>query len=187
MDGPMDHVSIWFWVTVSLAGLVFHGLAAGAFYLLYAFTVTAFGRTPPSGPAALGRAFGLLFLFEVVGTALLAYLCPIVFQSWQPDAREVAELALRLVLFLTTPVLAASVAVISSEDVRTLNAWIYFPFGLFIHIMISLFAFIESSLMPYAMLAFMPFTLIGYRCATHLRTCLHASHDEAARDGSAAG
>lgn len=106
----MDELGIRFWITVSLAGLVFHGLAAATLYVLHAFAMSAFGRTPPSGPAALGRAFGLLFLFEVAGSSLLACLCPIVFQSWQPDAREVAEQALCLALLLVTPVLAASVA-----------------------------------------------------------------------------
>lgn len=176
----MDELSIRFWITVSLAGLVFHGLAAATLYVLHAFAMSAFGRTPPSGPAALGRAFGLLFLFEVAGSSLLAYLCPIVFQSWQPDAREVAEQALCLALFLVTPVLAASVALISSEDVRTLNAWLYFPFGLFMHIVIALFVFIESALMPYAMLAFVPLTLIGYRYAVPLHARLQSSAGAAA-------
>lgn len=52
----MDEPSIRFWITVSLAGLVFHGLAAGILYLLHAFAVISFGCTPPSGSAAPGRA-----------------------------------------------------------------------------------------------------------------------------------
>ncbi len=124
--------------------------------------VKAFFYTPaPSGPAALGRAFGFLFSGEVMGTVTSWYLSYV----WSFLGGEEFINALRLgfltLVFVFVSTGAGYLAARSYEDVGRMNAKIFLVVGFVMHSIISSIVFMRSGYVIMMLLSFIPFSILG--------------------------
>lgn len=128
-------------------------------FVITGFILTVLTSEEPSGPAAIGRALGLLVLLETVGPVLIGRLFEQAFNVTLHRIPEDLGPAIILALFCGAPMMSGFIAARTKENTRAMNCKILAIFGFIPHCLIS--TAVQSSGTYTAIAIFSFFPMLG--------------------------
>ncbi|WP_138436722.1 hypothetical protein [Marinobacter shengliensis] len=115
----------------------------------------------PSGPASIGRAFGILILGEALGAFSVASLGVVVESVGQFSTWELIKYSLITAFCFAATFSAGFVAARTAEDTRKMNLKIFLVVGFLPHAALTLFLFMGSGFGSWALWSFFPLVILG--------------------------